>query len=174
MPAGNSYPAPTLPLNGTEQFTLFQQQGAVVATCTATISQLVVSISANSFSSPPPIGSVTPNTGQFTYLSVVDFLNTSTATGIVAAGTSQATATAITAQINVISSVSAGTGIILPTVSTGTPVTVFHRATGGHTLSVYPPVGQQIEGLGTNAPSGMIQNGSNDFVYVGGNTWRVK
>jgi hypothetical protein len=36
---GNSYPAPTLPLNGTEQFTLYQQQGGVVKTTTATVQQ---------------------------------------------------------------------------------------------------------------------------------------
>lgn len=40
MPQGNTYPAPELPLTGTEQLTIFQQQGATIATCTATTAQL--------------------------------------------------------------------------------------------------------------------------------------
>lgn len=174
MPAGNSYPAPTLPLNGTEQFTVFQQQGAVVATCTVTISQLSQGISSAQFASPPPIGSSTPNTGAFTYLTVTEYLNTSVTTGIVASGSSQGTATAIAAQTNVVGNVASGTGVILPIVSAGTPVRIFHRASGGQTMSVYPPSGHQIESLGTNSPSGMIAGQANDYCYVGGNLWLVK
>jgi hypothetical protein len=70
MPQGNSYPAPQLPLNGTEQFTGYQQQGATVQTVTITISQLFEGGFAPVLSSPPPIGDVTPNTGQFTTLNV--------------------------------------------------------------------------------------------------------
>jgi len=174
MPAGNSYPAPNLPLTGAEQFTLFQQQGSIVATCTASISQLAVSIAASSFSSPPPIGSTTPNTGAFTDLTVTEYLATSITTGIVASGASQSTATLLTTQMNVVNNVGSGTGVLLEPVSAGTFVRVFHRASGGHTLSVYPPSGQQIEALGTNSPSGMIYGQSNDYCYVGSNLWLVK
>lgn len=45
MPQGNSYPGPTLPLNGAEQFTIFQQQGAIVSTCTASIADVFAVIS---------------------------------------------------------------------------------------------------------------------------------
>jgi hypothetical protein len=40
MPTGNSYPAPNLPLTGTEQVTIYQQQGGIVTTCTATVFQI--------------------------------------------------------------------------------------------------------------------------------------
>jgi hypothetical protein len=174
MPTGNSYPAPHLPLVGTEQFTGYQQQGNVVATVTISISQLAVALSASQFSSPPSIGSVTPNTGAFTYLTVTNYESLSTAGSVVASGTSQSTATALTKQINVVTSVSASTGVILPNVAIGTWVRVFHEAIGGSTLSVYPPLGQQIQALGTNSPSGMVYNQANDYCYTSLNQWFVK
>jgi hypothetical protein len=174
MPAGNSYPAPNLPLNGTEQFTLFQQQGAVVQTCTVTISAVTASISAGAFASPPPIGSVAPNTGAFTLLSVTGFESFSTNNAVVAAGNSQITATQITTSYAVVAEATAGTGIILPVVSVGTPVRIFYTATGGNTLSIYPPSGQRIGTLSINAPSGMLVNQANDFCFVGGGQWLIK
>jgi len=174
MPVGNSYPAPNLPLNGTEQLVGFQQQGAIVATVTLTIAQIAASVTAVSFASPAPIGNVAPNTGAFTDLTVTEYLNTSVTTGIVASGASQSTATLLTTQMNVVNNVGSGTGVLLEPVSAGTFVRVFHRASGGNTLSVYPPSGQQIEALGTNSPSSMIYGQSNDYCYVGSNLWLVK
>ena len=68
MAQGNTYPAPSLPLTGAEQFTIYQQNGAVVGTFTATISQIAEALPTLSFENPPPIGSITPNTGKFTTL----------------------------------------------------------------------------------------------------------
>jgi len=174
MPAGNSYPAPNLPLNGTEQFTLFQQQGSIVQTCTVTISAINAQISAGAFASPPPIGSVSPNTGAFTFLSIVNFESFSLNRTVVAAGNSQATATPITTSWSVVAEAAAGTGVVLPIVTPGTPVRIFYTATGGNTLSVYPPAGQQIGNLATNAPSGMVENMANDFCFVGNGIWLIK
>jgi hypothetical protein len=174
MPAGNSYPAPTLPLTGAEQFTGYQQQGAIIATVTISISQLAQSITASSFTSPPAIGSVTPNVGTFTLLTVADYLATSVDSAVAAAGSSQTTSTLLDDQWNVITSVGASTGVQLPDVAAGTPVRVFHNAAGGHVLSVYPPAGQQIGSLSVNAPSGMIFGQANDFCYIGGGLWIVK
>ena len=174
MPTGNSYPAPNLPLNGTEQFTLFQQQGVIVQTCTVTISALTASISAGAFASPPPIGSITPNTGAFTFLSVTEFESFSLNNAVVAAGNSQVTATPILTSWAVVAEATPGTGVVLPTVAPGTPVRIFYTATGGNTLSVYPPPGQQIGTLATNAPSGMFVNMANDFCFVGNGTWLIK
>jgi hypothetical protein len=174
MPTGNSYPAPNLPLNGTEQFTLFQQQGAIVQTCTVTISALTASISAGAFASPPPIGSITPNSGAFTLLSVTGFESFSLNNAVVAAGNSQATATPIVTSWAVVAEANTGTGVVLPTVTPGTPVRIFYTATGGNTLSVYPPPGQQIGTLVANAPSGMFVNMANDFCFVGNGTWLIK
>jgi hypothetical protein len=174
MPTGNSYPAPNLPLNGTEQFTGFQQQGAVVATVTITISQLAASITAGSFSSPAPIGNITPNTGAFTFLTVTQFESLSTTSNVSAVGNTQGTATQLTTQMNVVIVAGSGSGVILPVVPVGTWVRVFHEAAGGNVLSVYPPVGHQIGTLGVNAPSGMIQNQANDYCFVGSNQWWIK
>lgn len=88
---------------------------------------------------------------------------------ISAAGTTQATATILDTQINGVTVVAANSGVILPAVSAGTWVRVLNR--GAHTLSVYPPVGQFIEGLTANLPSGLAVNGGNDYNYMGSGQW---
>lgn len=65
---------------------------------------------------------------------------------IAAAGTNQGTATALASFINIVTSVSSGTGVIL---NAGTTTIVLHR--GASALAVYPPSGGQIESLSTNA-----------------------
>lgn len=72
----------------------------------------------------------------------------STATGISAAGTNQGSATALAAEINVVSTVASGTGVILPS-SIGTTFIVMN--TGANALNVYPASGAAIDSLATNA-----------------------
>jgi hypothetical protein len=94
-------------------------------------------------------------------------------TGIIGAGTTQGTATALTTVINIVTTVAAATGVELPAAaSAGQVDTVLNR--GANTLNVYPPSGQQIETLGTNSPSGLAVNGGNDYIYAGSNQWWVK
>lgn len=175
MPAGNSYPAPQLPLNGTEQFTLYQQQGAIVVTCTATISQIFEGSFSPVFASPPPIGNITPNTGAFTNLTVTMYEVFSTSQAVTAAGTTQATATLLTTPWSNITTVAPGTGIILnSTTPIGSYQRVFMSASGGNTLSVYPPVGSTINPLGTNAAAGMVLGQVNDFCRITATQWAVK
>lgn len=71
------------------------------------------------------------------------------ASGLTAAGTTQATALPLGADNNSFTTVAASSGCILPAMNPGDDVTIYNG--GAQTLSVYPPVGGQIKGLGTNA-----------------------
>lgn len=71
------------------------------------------------------------------------------ALGVSAAGTNQGTATALTANVNQVTTVGAGQGVALPTPVPGAePIVVSNQ--GAHTLSVYPPTGVEIDALGVN------------------------
>lgn len=87
---------------------------------------------------------------------------------ITAAGTSQATATTLTAQINIVTTVTAGQGVVL----TDQDALVLNRGTVD--LLVYPPSGGIIEAAGTNTAVALAANlGSGDFVRTAANTFRV-
>jgi hypothetical protein len=74
MPQFNQYPAPILPLTGSEQLMLAQTQGSSgVVTVTATVADLLAA--PVQLSSPPPIGNVAPNTGAFTTLSATSTIS---------------------------------------------------------------------------------------------------
>ena len=77
-------------------------------------------------------------------------LSKSLITGLSGAGSTQGTATPLTANINIATTVASGTGFILPLISAagnsikaGTEIKMFNR--GANTASLYPPVGAQIE-----------------------------
>ena len=71
------------------------------------------------------------------------------ATGLTAAGTTQATATALAKQKNVFSTVAAGAGAILPNAGAGVRITIINR--GASALLVYPLIGGIIDALAANA-----------------------
>jgi hypothetical protein len=77
-----------------------------------------------------------------------------------AAGTSQGTATAITTQKTIFTSVASGTGAVLSS-ALASPQSIYNR--GGSSLIVYPPSGAQIEGYGTNNPVSVVVGGSASF-----------
>ena len=79
--------------------------------------------------------------------------------GLTGAGTNQATALQLDAWVNVIASAPANTGFVLQTdISAGTVVVQNMDAVNNAT--VYPPVGAQINGLGTNVPFVIGSNGA--------------
>jgi hypothetical protein len=82
---------------------------------------------------------------QTTFTGSINFYSTNF---IVAAGTTQATATALTADNNFVTSVAAGTGVTLPAGAAGREISVVNR--GANPLMVYPASGAQIDGAGTN------------------------
>jgi hypothetical protein len=71
-------------------------------------------------------------------------------TNLVAAGTTQATALALPADVCHFGTVAANSGAILPACNSGDCGTIFNG--GASALKVYPPVGAQINGLGANNP----------------------
>jgi hypothetical protein len=74
----------------------------------------------------------------------------SVGTGITAAGTTQGGGTALTKEINIVSTVASGaTGVVLPTAVAGMIVTITN--TTANSMIVYPASGGQINSLGTNA-----------------------
>ena len=73
----------------------------------------------------------------------------SVGTGITAAGSSQGAGTALTAEMNIVSTVSSGAnGVVLPTAIVGMTVTITN--TTANSLLVYPASGGTINSLGTN------------------------
>ena len=80
-----------------------------------------------------------------------------TATAISAAGTTQGTATRLTAADNEITTVAAGSGVILNAdLSAGDQQTVFNA--GANAVKVYPPTGFKINALATNASMSLATN----------------
>ena len=84
-------------------------------------------------------------------------INSTVAVGLVGAGTNQATALALAALVNVVASAPAGTGFILPTLLSAGTVVV--QDVDSNNATVYPPVGAQINALGTNFPFVVGANG---------------
>ncbi len=73
----------------------------------------------------------------------------SVATGISAAGSTQGTATAISKEINVVSTVASGAGVVLPTAVAGMAITITN--TSANSLLVYPATSGIINSLSANA-----------------------
>ncbi len=84
-------------------------------------------------------------------------------TTISAAGTTQATATAITAAFNNITTAAASSGVQLPQVAPGIGVMVFNS--GANAVKVYPPTGHQLNNLGANTGVLLAQNTGAIFVF---------
>jgi hypothetical protein len=85
------------------------------------------------------------------------------AAAVSAAGTDQAGATALTAEINNVTTVASGAGVRL-TESVGTKFVV--RNAGANALNVYPPSGDAIDGLGTNNPLVLSVGANATFVCI--------
>jgi hypothetical protein len=86
-----------------------------------------------------------------------------------AAGSTQATATALTRPINNITTVPASSGVILPTATPGMRVMV--RNATGTTVRVYPNSGAQINTLGTNVQLNLETLANIEFVAFTATQW---
>jgi len=86
------------------------------------------------------VRAVAPNLDAETY---------STNAAVTAAGGTQATATALTADFNVVTTVIAGQGVVLPTATAGRRIIVINR--GGNALNVYPATSARIDSGFVNA-----------------------
>ena len=86
------------------------------------------------------------------------------ATGLVAAGSNQGNALALTASNSVIATTAASTGVILPAVQAGEEVWIYNA--GANTLAVYPPVGAAINSGATNAAFTLATTVAAQFKFV--------
>ena len=79
------------------------------------------------------------------------------ATSISAAGTTQGTATELTAADSEVTTVAAGAGVVLSSgLAAGDTQTVFNA--GANAVKIYPPSGFKINALASNAPMSLATN----------------
>ena len=94
----------------------------------------------------------------------------SVGTAIAAAGTTQGTATALTKEINVISSVpSTANGVILPTAVAGMVLTITNST--ANAMLVYPATGAAINVLAANASFTQAANATLQFIAPTATQW---
>src|SRR5574341_1060959 len=92
------------------------------------------------------------------------------ATSISAAGSNQSTATALTSADNEVTTVSSGTGVVLPSAATaGDTITVFNA--GANSLKVYPVSGQMINSLPANQAVVLPVNTGCLFKLISSTRW---
>jgi hypothetical protein len=95
----------------------------------------------------------------------------SNGSGLSAAGTTQATATAITKQTNQFTTVAAGTGAVLPSPEQGEVIFVANG--GASALNIYPAVGHSINALAANVALSLAV-GKNAIIWAATTTkWYV-
>lgn len=83
-----------------------------------------------------------------------------------AAGATQATATALTSALNVVTTCTeAASGVLLPVNDIGDSITVCNAT--ANNVRVYPPVGGTLAGGTANVPYTMAPNSSEEFFQVG-------
>jgi hypothetical protein len=90
-------------------------------------------------------------------------------TGISAAGSTQGTATALTRPINVVSTVSSGQGVVMPTTTAGMRIVIIN--TSATALNVYPATGGAINAGATNAAYSLAAGGRLEFVATSTTQW---
>lgn len=91
-------------------------------------------------------------------------------TGLIAQGTTQATALPIQGSFNVFATVAASSGAVLPPINRNGEIRI--KNGGANTLTVYPPVGNSINGGSANAGVTIAAAGISVFVCDGvGNYW---
>lgn len=116
-------------------------------------------------------GTLDVTTIQVDNLTVGNTITTGVQTGIVATGTVQSTAYAITKDINVISiSTPSNNGVRLPATSAGNRITVMNLD-GSDSVNVYPAGSAQINSLGASVAYNLAAGGRLDFVSVSSTQW---
>ena len=150
--------------------------GAVTSTGNAT--------ALGSFSSAQLSGALADKTGTGvavfatspTFAGVVTLPQSSVAPGLLgsaasltAAGTTQATATAITADINTVATATANQGVVLPSAVSGKKLSVANLT--AVTTIVYPAVGQFLDGSAVNVGISLLAGGLLEFFGYSSTQW---
>jgi len=119
--------------------------------------------------------SITPDLSTILTLnanvSILNLLKLSLSNGLTAAGTTQGTASNIGASINIITTVAAGTGVILPNAGSllGSRIIIFNQ--GANTLNIYPNVGSSIDGGAANIPITLAAGKLIEVMNTTATTW---
>lgn len=101
------------------------------------------------------------------------FFYQSHASGLTATGTGTGTALGLTANVNQVATVAAGTGVRLPNQSFyGGDLVVIND--GANTLKVYPTTGGSIDSLGTNVGYDLPAGSVGVWTFASGTNWRTK
>lgn len=90
-------------------------------------------------------------------------------TAVTAAGTVQGNATVLTTTLNNVTTVAAGTGVILPTTAAGLRIVV--RNGGANTLKVYPTGTTTINAGGAGVAFSLAVGGVLEFIAMSSTTW---
>jgi hypothetical protein len=138
---------------------LFYRLSGVVTAFTLNATYLTTTVAASTYA---PIASPT-FTGNVKY---------STATNLTAAGTTQATALALTSDYNHIGTAAASSGVRLPTAVAGMEVLVFNK--GANAVNVYPATGAAINALAANAALAVAAAGVTIFYAISSTLWLSK
>ena len=91
------------------------------------------------------------------------------ATGLTAAGNSQATALALDSSVNVIGTAAASTGVVLPACEAGDVIEVYNQ--GANALAVYPPGSETINALSASAAFSVGAGKAARFRKVSDTAW---
>ncbi len=106
-----------------------------------------------------------------TQLSAPPPMQSTVATGIVAATGGQVLATALAGRINLVETVPAGAAVRIGVVGGNYRQEVLNR--GGRDLVIYPPVGQAFDGHAVNASVIIPDTGGAVFTFNGVSTWFI-
>jgi hypothetical protein len=142
-------------VDSSNNFRIFTQYANGVASTPATF------YSANSNVGFPASISASANVTAANVISTTNHLY-AVATGISAAGTTQATATAVSKDFNVVSTVLSGNGVSLPTAIAGMRLTIIN--TSANALNVYPLGNGIINSQGANTAFSQPSGARLDFI----------
>lgn len=121
-----------------------------------------------------PSGSIVGIVGQ-ALLTAAGFEAKTFLGGISAAGTTQATATALSKQVNLITTSTSGAGVILMALVfvAGACVEILVMNAGANALLVYPPSGSLINALAANAAFSIAAGAAARFYQISATAWRT-
>ncbi len=96
-------------------------------------------------------------------------LSVATAATVSAAGSTQGTATVLSSDVNIATTVGASQGVQLPVAVAGMRVTVINK--GANTLSVYPATGASIDAIAVNTAQSLVANGMLEYTASSATQW---
>jgi hypothetical protein len=102
-------------------------------------------------------------------ITATGYMIQSVATGISAGGGIQPNAVPLTTDISVVSTVSTGTGVLLPTAVAGMMLTIIN--TSANSLLVYPAIGGTINSQAVNAAFTQTAGNRLQYVATTGTQW---